>query len=94
MLDKKFKLSPEIIFRIKTDAEGTSGKAFDQDNDILHELSPEASEILSLIDGSRTVNDVIKVLCAKFDCDGDEISEDTVSFITQALKQNLIVESD
>jgi hypothetical protein len=48
-------------------------------------------EIFSLIDGKRSVEEIIKLLKEKFEGDIEEIKKDTMSFLEDLEKEKIIV---
>lgn len=81
-----------MTFRLNIQNSEVSGKAFDSDNDILHEFTEEGTAILKLINGKDTLEEIIKKLSANYNASDDEIREDVLSFIKQSQELKIIEE--
>lgn len=90
MLNKIYELNPEIAFRLNVKSENISGKAFNSDTDILHEFSAEATEILNLVDGEKSVKDILSILLERYDIPEEVLTKDLEDFIGELEKLNII----
>ena len=90
MQDKIYELNPEVAFRLNLKSENLSGKAFNSDTDILHEFSPEATEILNLIDGEKSVKDIQGILLERYDVSEEKLKMDLEAFIYELEKLDII----
>jgi hypothetical protein len=61
-----------------------SGKVFDSENDILHELNEEGTTILKLIGDGKTHQEILGELCSEYATEEKIIEELYISFITDA----------
>ena len=57
------------------------GVAFNKDNRACHELNRTGVQILSLLDGRRSIADVVELLAAKLDESKETIKKDTEEFL-------------
>ncbi|MBN1999190.1 pyrroloquinoline quinone biosynthesis peptide chaperone PqqD [candidate division KSB1 bacterium] len=58
---------------------------------VVHTLNDIGTRIWELCDGSKTVNDIIQALSGEFDADTDQIGNDTIEFLTELEKKEMIV---
>ena len=55
------------------------------------EVSEVAERILELVDGGRTVGDIVAVLCEEFEVEPTRCREDTVSFVRLLVDKKVLV---
>ena len=55
------------------------------------EVSEVAERIMELVDGRRTVADILAVLCDEFDVDPGVCREDTVAFLRLMVEKKVLV---
>ncbi|WP_235216630.1 PqqD family protein [Archangium violaceum] len=55
------------------------------------EVSEVAERILELVDGCRTVGDIVAVLCEEFEVEPVRCREDTVSFVRLLVDKKVLV---
>ncbi len=67
-------------------------------DDTLHTLEDERGEasevaerILELVDGCRTVGDIVAVLCEEFEVEPAQCREDTASFVKLLVEKKVLV---
>ena len=94
MLNKIYSLNPEIAFRLNTESENIAGKAFNSETDMLHEFNEEATAVLNLIDGKKTVKDIISNLAEEYEADEKQIQEDVVNCISELVALKIIQTED
>ena len=90
MLNKIYSLNPEIAFRLNINSENIAGKAFNSETDMLHEFNDEATAVLNLIDGQRTVKDIIRCLAEEYDADEKQIQDDVINYLLELKDLNVI----
>lgn len=90
MLSAIYELNPEIAFKLNIKSESISGKAFNSDTNILHEFSAEATEILNLVDGEKSVKDILHILLERYDVSEETLKRDLEDFICKLEKLNII----
>ena len=76
-----FCLNDEILLAEFTDG----GVAFNTHSRVCHELNRTGIRILSLLDGRRSVADVVELLAAKLDETKETITNDTENFLKDAI---------
>ncbi len=59
-------------------------------DDSLYSLTPTAQDIWNLLDGERTLLDVINILSGKYKGDAGTVQEDVLGFITEMVNEKLI----
>lgn len=55
------------------------------------EVSEVAERILELVDGRRTVADIVAVLCDEFEVEPEACREDTVAFVRLLVEKKVLV---
>lgn len=53
------------------------------------EVSEVAERIVELVDGKRTIDDIVSVLCAEFDVPVQVCRADTMKFVSDLVQKNL-----
>ena len=53
------------------------------------EVSVVAERIVELVDGKRTIDDIVSVLCAEFDVPVHVCRADTLRFVSELVRKNL-----
>ena len=66
----------------------TSGMA--NADDSLYTLSPTAQDIWDLLDGERTLLEVIEILSAKYNGNNETLQEDVLGFVHEMLSEKLV----
>ncbi len=94
MLNKIYSLNPEIAFRLNMEDENIAGKAFNSETDMLHEFNEAATAVLNLIDGKRTVSDIIHCLAEEYDADEKQIQNDVINCLSELKDLNVIQTED
>lgn len=59
-------------------------------DDSLYTLTPTAQDIWNLLDGERTLLDVVDILSVKYEVSTDTLEEDVLGFITEMVNEKLI----
>lgn len=90
MLNKVYSLNPEIAFRLNMESENIAGKAFNSETDMLHEFNEEATSVLNLIDGKKTIKEIILELASEYDADEKQIQDDVINCLSELIKLNII----
>ncbi len=90
MLNKVYSLNPEIAFRLNMESENIAGKAFNSETDMLHEFNEEATSVLNLIDGRKTIKEIILELANEYDADEKQIQDDVINYLSELIKLNII----
>ena len=81
---------PGIIFRLQV-SEGESGKAFNPQDDMLYEFNDISADILSLIDGQRSVEEIVAELKIRYVSEEpDDVENDVIAFLLQLRESQLI----
>jgi pyrroloquinoline quinone biosynthesis protein D len=66
-------------------------------DNLLHTFEDEqgasevAERIVELVDGRRTVADIVAVLCEEFEVEPEECREDTVAFVSLLVEKKVLV---
>ncbi len=55
------------------------------------EVSEVAERILELVDGRRTLGDIVAALCEEFEVEPEVCREDTVSFVKRLVDKKVLV---
>ena len=55
------------------------------------QVSEVAERILELVDGRRTVGDIVAVLCEEFEVEPEQCRGDTVSFVRLLVEKKVLV---
>ncbi len=58
---------------------------------IVHTLNDIGTRIWEMSDGFHTVNQIVKSLCDEFDAPCEQIEKDTIEFLTNLLKKEIIM---
>lgn len=59
-------------------------------DDALYTLSPTAQDIWDLLDGERTLLEVIEILSAKYNGDNERLQEDVLGFLDEMVSEKLV----
>lgn len=94
MINLTISINPEIAFRLNMEGENIAGKAFNSETDMLHEFNEEATAVLNLIDGKKTVKEIISNLAKEYDADEDQIQDDVINCISELVALNIIQTED
>lgn len=57
--------------------------AFDKRNGVMFELNDTASDVFRLIDGRRSVGQIVSEICAEYDADESVVFEDVVYIVNR-----------
>lgn len=90
MLNKVYSLNPEIAFRLNMESETIAGKAFNSETDMLHEFNEEATAVLNLIDGKKTIKEIILKLASEYNADEKQIQDDVINCLSELINLNII----
>ena len=75
--DRMLAVGPDDTLHTFEDEEGTASEV--------------AERILELVDGCRTVGDIVAVLCEEFEVEPAQCREDTVSFVRLLVEKKVLV---
>ena len=59
----------------------------------LYTVNESGNAILSMLDGKRTLNDVIASLSSEYKVDGEELRADVIGFTNELFRRKILVES-
>ncbi len=76
-----FRLKEKILLAEFKDG----GVAFNTDSRACHELNPTGVRILNLLDGGRSIEDVVELLAAMVDESKESVREDTEVFLEDVI---------
>ncbi len=94
MLDAKCAPSEDVVVRMIEDeliiVPLTSGIGDAEDE--LYTLNETGKAIWQLLNGKRTLQDVVRALTAEFDCTAGEIERDVIGLAKELLTRRILVE--
>lgn len=76
------------LFRIG--GEDKSGKAFDPVHDRVFELDEISKDIIKLIDGRNSIEDIMKALSQEYDVAQEEIESDVYNFLKEITELGIV----
>jgi hypothetical protein len=60
--------------------------------DYIYTLSPVAAHIWTLLDGTHTVDDIVKALCDEYDVTSDQAAADVAELVTDLEQVSLLLQ--
>jgi hypothetical protein len=61
--------------------------------DELYTVNPTGDAILSLLDGKKTLNDVVNSLSSEYEADKEELKADVTGFANELFRRKILVEA-
>ncbi len=61
--------------------------------DELYTVNPTGDAILSLLDGKKTLNDVVNYLSSEYEADKEELKADVTGFANELFRRKILVEA-
>jgi hypothetical protein len=91
-LTSKIRRNPEVVARGL--AEGDGGVLLHLDSGAYHGINPVGLAIWELVDGDRTVADLIAAVRAQIRNPPPELERDVIGFLDRALERDLVLVVD